>query len=484
MSVRTLISKLVSLFRDSSSREDVTGTIPSVDSSARPYPEALRHYYDQKSVRDPIDLYRGQFDIKVGTTEYKIDGEITLAWLPSPRVVWSGASDNVDPFVDQDGSLRYVDPIFLPKFDRLPLAPSGTTSPSVKSDDWNFQGSGRVGSTQIPEAYQGEMASATFLIANLPRVVGAGWIRSGTHTFAGRTSINADVWQMKIDAVADIEAIERGLYESGGHAITHVGSIERVDGSKFGVDTLVNVLSALRYSLSLGAGRWVSPCLPVGYAADDSAVWSRWDTPLVTPWRHTNGVSDPFHRDHMGDLFTGLLDAWDDSLKREILTRAIYYLMDANDPTPVEIAVSSAQAGLELLAWAELVQDAKLYSERDYKSRTAADNFRELLNRKNIPVAIPADHPHLLSVGVVLAANGGFVGGDGPELLTRMRNCVMHPSSSKPRFSTDQWVDAWRLSRHYLQLAILAFVGYNGTHCDPLVVERHASQVESVPWVV
>jgi hypothetical protein len=35
---------------------------------------------------------------------------------------------------------------------------------------------------------------------------------------------------------------------------------------------------------------------------------------------------------------------------------------------------------------------------------------------------------------------------------------------------------------HYLQLALLAYLGYQGTHRDPLSYTKHSGQVQQVPW--
>jgi hypothetical protein len=155
------------------------------------------------------------------------------------------------------------------------------------------------------------------------------------------------------------------------------------------------------------------------------------------------------------------------------------YYLDANNANPAELAVSAAQAGLDLLAFTYLVEDHQILTEAEYgpsKKRPAHKNLADFLDANGVDTSIPQTLPNLQSVA---AATGC---GNGLEILTRMRNRVIHPRRKKQKYTPDEWTDAWRLATRYLLLGILAYVGYQGTYRDPTAAQVWTGSVEWAPW--
>jgi hypothetical protein len=72
---------------------------------------------------------------------------------------------------------------------------------------------------------------------------------------------------------------------------------------------------------------------------------------------------------------------------------------------------------------------------------------------------------------------------DGLECLIAMRNDVVHPTPARRRkWSTYQWAEARMLAVHYLELAMLCYVGYDGQYHPRTSARRYVGQVEDVPW--
>jgi hypothetical protein len=90
---------------------------------------------------------------------------------------------------------------------------------------------------------------------------------------------------------------------------------------------------------------------------------------MVDAWKTANTVADPMIPTHLPDFFARIADAWNDPFRREVVARSIHYFIQANQPLPVDLAVSTAQAGLELLAWTTLVAEAQ-YRKRSTRRTT------------------------------------------------------------------------------------------------------------------
>ena len=64
-----------------------------------------------------------------------------------------------------------------------------------------------------------------------------------------------------------------------------------------------------------------------------------------------------------------------------------------------------------------------------------------------------------------------------------MRNDVMHPTRTKrTKWSAYQWSEAHILAVHFLELALLAYVGYRGRYHPRISANRWLGYTEDVPW--
>ncbi|MFI9453529.1 hypothetical protein [Amycolatopsis sp. NPDC052450] len=445
--------------------------------SADTTPAPITHFYSPETPRSELTVYRGPLVGRSGARQFDATGSITLRWNPSPMLQWSGVSKDVDVGIDlTTGSLTLEEPsIEVLSKHSLRIA-SGDEGPP---DNIRWKGGGPLGRVVAGNPKAKDLAHATFILANLPTMQVGAKLRHETTWYLGRTVLTGAGWKVTLDSPRNYREIEVDLRDNGGHAVTHTGRVEREDSTDFSTEDLQDVLHVLRYVLSLACGRWTSPVLPVAYNNAAEPAWSEWTSPLISPWRPSLGLVDGFHPEQLQEIFERIAAAWADPLKQEVVQRAIYYLIDANDPHPLELAVSSAQSGLELLAWSELVEDRHIYTAKAYGPLKAHESMRELLALHSISEKFP---PGLTELASVAAKLTGLAVGDGPEVLTRMRNGVMHPSRAKPKFSTGEWYDAWCLARHYLQLSILGYLGYQGTHRDPAVKVHFTGQIEKVPW--
>jgi hypothetical protein len=143
--------------------------------------------------------------------------------------------------------------------------------------------------------------------------------------------------------------------------------------------------------------------------------------------------------------------------------------------------IAAIGAGLELLAWDQLVEDpgdcslSKTERRHQYRARSASDNFRLLLERASIDVEVPkilnryaSDKNDTASGAVVIAA---------------LRNSVMHPRRRDGELlvPVEVWAEGWQLGMHYLELLILHRVGYSGRYSDRFR-SGWVGRTFGVPW--
>jgi hypothetical protein len=141
-------------------------------------------------------------------------------------------------------------------------------------------------------------------------------------------------------------------------------------------------------------------------------------------------------------------------------------------------------AGLEHIMWQTLVLGGGM-TEDQYRRAEAHHLLRIVLTDAQIPTDIDVN---LLPVTARFVADEKVRQGrilDGPEVVTQVRNRLVHPRDAQERvYRLDGLVaEVWRLMRHYLVLLILHSLGYQGSYRDLRRTRGWAGEVGSVPWV-
>lgn len=429
-------------------------------------PEEIQTTHPPTGVNEPIRLYSGNLTASSSTISFPASGEITWYWLPTPRIDYEITSS--DPKVLQwDMSEELT--IGIPGDDsaEIDTVTNGADPPTIHA---------RARLPGITRGSKEDIRRVTFHVANMPPMIIGDELRDRKSYWRGRTILTGNGWSVILDARQDRRKIRDQLREMGGFAITHTGQLDRAGGEAFTEEEATNALRLLGCCLSFAFGRHISPSLAEGYDSSNELVWQDWRVRRISPWSTRHSIIDETRQADLVDLFLHFAGFWADPLMQNLLSHATHYYIEASDPNPVELATSTAQAGLELLAYEKLVGSGAL-SGRKYKDNSADRNMSMLLSKYSIDDAIPASLSDLNEAAQLAPACGS-----GPEILTRMRNSVMHPKRNKPRYVTEAWLDAWSLARKYLILATLGRIGFQGSIRDPLDEEKHVGKVTRVPW--
>ncbi len=208
--------------------------------------------------------------------------------------------------------------------------------------------------------------------------------------------------------------------------------------------------------------------MPVAFDGDREA-YRIWRVYRLTPWQ---GVESwfPVHgalKLSLNSFFDGFVAKSEDPLWGEPLRLAIHWYIEANlNAGSIEGATILAQTGLELLAWLHQVEDGstRTTSNERFDHLSAGSKIRLLLGALQIPETIPPEMSGLALAAKTLSPATA----DGPGIITKLRNSIVHPDlANRQRVSgtpVDLRIAVRTLSLYYLELALLAVCGYQGLY--------------------
>lgn len=331
------------------------------------------------------------------------------------------------------------------------------------------------------------ISRATFHLFNWPKFYGPGayGLRTGTAPnyggkTCGRSTMEFGGWKVVIVEVADADNLIEQLKQSGGFAITHVGTIERSQGEAFSTLELDDVIESLTMLFSFALGRWSSPSLTVGFDDTGEIVFQHFGLGFVDSDAWSGGlcIFDSHHSEILPELMDGFWTRWTDVTWKRAFRSAIYWYLGANKPgsgANIDSGILFTQTALELLAWTYCVIDKKIATKNQFGlgGFSAARKLNLLASELQIPTAIPNQ-----LIGLLGPNSKKWT--DGMHAITDIRNGLVHPSKQSVT-AGEVYFDAWRLSHWYIEMCLLALCGYKGSYSNRLV-ERLAGQIEPVPW--
>jgi hypothetical protein len=457
-------------------------------------PDAIDHLYAPGEINEPILLYRGHFAVLAGegTPDRDCDGEIRLSWLPTPRIEVNGEywpdPGHIEAFLDSGTGTRIWHQrlhVRLPDSAEIPQPPTEEAPPWSREPGTAYLGQAEIYPPQIGDG--AKLTKVTALLAN-------GWDGLGTmaadpadrrHTWFGRATARGGGWLLDIDALDPNREDLARLCRSGGYGATHTLSLKRADGSPFTGQDAMQALDAIRCALSLIVGRRADAVLPVGWQYD-KPVWAWWTAGRVEGFREPGSWLDgSIGGFQAGEVIGRFLERWQDGLSRDTLRYATSYYVQAL-ALGVELGTAAAVSGLLLLAYSWLVEEKQLYTKKDWgKLRPETESqIRALLRMSDcrINTAMPTAFVHLAAVAKQLATGGPVR--DGLGCVIRLRNDVIHPTRSKrTTWSAYQWAEGYGLAVHFLELALLAYIGYRGRIHPRISANRWLGYTEDVPWL-
>jgi hypothetical protein len=419
----------------------------------------------------PIPIDAGSGVIRAGSIDGTAEYRVTLQVLPTPAlrvegaVSLSGEGTWLLGEVSDDFSIR---PPLSDEFVELVLQRvTGFGTFEVVAQP-------RTPSTLIGRA--SGLGAVTFGLHNLPSLYQPIWTgRYDGPCPANRILIEIGDWIAILYARTDFGVVDQHLRQFGTFAITHLGTLRRLDGQQFAYREGEPVLKTLFWLLSFARGAWGGP---VAFALLDPQarlVGQVWEVPRLDPAVEFVSWLDSLRADAIQDIAPRLHALLVDDLSTRTIRRAIHWYISTNKQSGgLEGSIVLCQNALELLAWDTLVKTTAVLSRQGFKSLSASDRIRLLLREYGIPLVIPTD----LGALVTEARKRKWV--DSAHAFTALRNTIVHPDDDSTTASLDpiSKFQAWGLGLWILELALLRRLEYKGTYrC------RLNGLICPVPWV-
>jgi hypothetical protein len=430
-------------------------------------PEAARARYQSLHINPSIRLGWVPITVRGDKVSEHHEALVSLICEPSPRLVLrTGRPISGELLFEAfSGSDEYV------KVEPVGGVPSLPRSRHVDAHSYE---------ARFPRTTFGngvDLFRVGFSAFNLPPIMGnvvrLGGARRKSAT-AGRLVIASDDWIIALDPTENLrERVERAKVR-GGHLLSHAGVLMRADNKPFDGDAVDVVLGALYWLLAFAMGQRCGPALPYGYRRDTHRViWADWRMRAVDSYRAPLGWFDLNDREGLNRLFPRFFDLWQQPRMRRLLVGIISWYLAAQAPDPIEIAIPASQVALETLAHV-----VPLNRAMDDKALGGgqARNVARMLKSLSIPIGIPVKMTDLIA-----AAKPREPWKHGPDAITRLRDDLVHPKA-KYEWNGEAMVDAWRLGLWYVEMALLAWLGYDGTYNSRLEDDRWRGKVVQVPW--
>ncbi|MFB6396504.1 hypothetical protein AAFH96_25880 [Polymorphospora sp. 2-325] len=417
---------------------------------------------------EAVDLYSGPIG---GLYDSALEGTIRLAPFPSPGLRWE-----VD-VPDADGYLMNS-----PR-DLFDLTAGRMTGRGLVTSTSFGSAAGTLSSLEFESGDPMDRVLVHWM--NLPDYSGNATLRydtDGSRTWtSGRLALEVDGWGLTLDGRPDNSRLFKDDVGLARYVLTHVLELRRTDGASFDSDSAKRVIEALRLSLSFAAGRWVAPPLTVGFDARGGGAWQRWGSPICAPYER---IGSPVISPVVSSDLEAFIKASVARLYDGDATNTTGFQMQLATQTSnlgfVENRIFSAFPAIENLSWETFVLGGLVPKKEfeDSKVWPTARRLRELLVRAQIPVDIDEKR---LPVLYRFAVEKGV---DGPDMVTWVRNRLIHPKNPHDGLYARESlvVEAWQQSREYICLLLLHAIGYTGGYLSAIPPYGWLGNPTLVPW--
>jgi hypothetical protein len=452
-------------------------------SDATTPPERIKPLYESPESDQEISLIEvDEVTLRQGVNEAVGRLKVTQAWSPM-RLIWEFVGNKLDRF--DFGEIELLSKSFT--------ISGQLFSRSKRRLHGYIEGKIEIGSDH-------ELDRVIFHLSDYPDFMGCDDFCDEITNGAKKTSIRwaqvvieAGVWRVTLHPYQDIHAIKENGRQTQKVALCGVGEIRRVDGTEFKKDEVSPLLQALRIFLSFSFANWSPPLLVVGFSKSNEAKMHEFLNYDLSPKPYLQGWLDEHHGRFLADAFPHFMNVWAKSTWQEPLELAVTWLIEASRQAGgTEGAIAFAQIPLEMLSWLVFVDDSKNFAPKQFENLSAAKKLEMLLTHCGIPIEIPAELTALNLIATALQKSGEIT--SGPQLVTKVRNTIIHPNDKNRRILS-KWAVSYsvkiidirwetlRLFKWYITLVLLRLTGYSGDYANRIKV-RTVGEVEAVPWAV
>jgi hypothetical protein len=252
-------------------------------------PERVSPYLVMQNLNEPITAIPGPLQLIAPGSSIKLDGDVSLCWLPSPCLEFQGLTKFPPAkFGSDDWSISGQTP---EPFKVLAHLTHLVPGPSV---------SALTGIPDAPiESGRKEFESLRFCLVNFPDYFGLPIRYNTPHGdgfLSGRLSFGGGAATCVVDEIHEVASLRKQFDRSGGFLVTHVGLWKPTSGKLTSREAKAR-LTMLHYWFAFLRGAWAGPIFGQGLVGDE-VVWQEFAS-----WRLDESVRVPsWLPDQPGDL--------------------------------------------------------------------------------------------------------------------------------------------------------------------------------------
>lgn len=442
-------------------------------------PIKLEPVYVTKTANARIGLHQGSCVLRQGGSEIQGVVSIGLEWLPTPRIAISFRPSDLEAMKRVSLGPADLELLELQTSAQIQI----TRSPMLFWLDETRPAQGRVAAIEFGDLTR--CARIRFHIPNFTFFNGQPVREGASSMCAERAVLEHGGFRIIINRAQPYgDPLEDDLPREGGYGITHVGQIEHLGGTAFALADALPVLDCLSYFLSFCRAAWTCPILLCAEDCNGAVIGERWALDHLVD-RYKNVMSWLPTKEHvysqLFQVFQGYAVAFFSTLWGKAVRVATQWYVESSTGA-IEKSIVLTQAAFEVIAWTRLVLETSSLSATEWSSRSLpfAEKLRRLLTTCSIPETLPTG---LTSLAAYSAECGAA---DGPQVLTSVRNSLVHPNLAKLerlQRCPAAAADAWAMGLWYLDLLLLHISGFSGRYSNRTVTGCwRGEEIMLVPW--
>jgi len=413
-------------------------------------PQTEMIYPNQK-----LKVYQGRFIINWKTYSFELEGEIIFRWLPVMSAFLQIKDFDTTLYKPFERDIL----VTIKCISELKFEVKGIISRINRHDDYNL-----IIFIKPPiELGENKMLydHVRFEIANLRDLHGSPVISENVG-YKNRITLKNNNSKITIDKHPIYNYLHHELRESNGFQLLYTGKLQLNSLKKISYDEAKNILESFSYFLSFVNGAKTFPLFRIGILKDQ-IIWKS-----ATPYFNdqiTYSLSWVTDRTDNGlsNLWKNFDYLWQNQSDQECIKTILHWYIVANiSNTFLEGSIVLLQNALELLFHWLIVEKFQFVTAADAENSSASFKIGFLLSHYNIPPHLPKEFDHLIKY----CKQNNIT--NGPESFTRIRNCIVHPSSKKRKILKDveqsAKIEALHLGIWYVELILLKHLNFKGTY--------------------
>ena len=439
------------------------------------FPKIVAPSINLSNPNEDVELPIKEFKLLIGDDTLDANGSLMFTWMPYPSIRVKAkvkAEDMVGKLFNSSYQFELL--IADNKFGQGLISDLGVDLSKGKE---SYILVGEITSSALFQDISKSVQTVYFSVPNLKEYFGdVVSIESLNSGHRNRVSLENKEYSIIIDKIPKYKENLKKLKMHGGYQILYGGKIQ----SKNGIITHENLhklLLPFNTFLSFINGRRTAGLFLKGYESEEER-WVDYTPYEVDYYKHVFSWS-PKHPDKsLNTLWQRFYKYWDHENDKGFLRTVIHWYNEANmNSGRVEGAIIMAQTALELIYNRWIVEKLNICGKVN-----ALDKIRLILHQIGISYEVPIS---LESLAEYVSNENDIK--DGPDAIVRIRNAIVHSRLVKrkalanitPRIR----FEALELSLWYIELALLAYLQYEGEYNNRCSEINNKIQVaEELPW--